>query len=278
MSTESTELVVLNNAAPAVYEEPEVDNANWGDDDEIRPAYIAIKQALTEGADGLSNGTLFHKASGQTWENNTINMIVLRMQKTRSWKPSAPKFVADEKPLCRSNDRKTPLTGENLVPQSSTCAACPKSSWAGYDRKSRTGPKPTCDQGFTILFLDRETNLPYIYTASGQSVAPCEAMYDTMKSQAKIYKAKNPGKPMPATFDFSVAATTEKGDKAFKIKFNTIAKLTAEAAAKFGPLYEQFVTSRSKPVTEPEDGQTSVYEDSPDTGQVIEGDTEVTEI
>lgn len=271
-----TELVVINNSAPPAIIEPASDNGNWGDDDEIRPAFIAIKQALTEGADTLANGTLFHKASGQTWDGNVINMIILSMKKTRSWKPSAPKFVADEKPLCRSNDRKTPLTGENLIPQSSTCAACPKASWAGYDRKSRTGPKPTCDQGFFILFLDRETNLPYIYTASGQSVAPCEALYDTMKSQAKIYKAKNPDKPMPSSYHFSVAATTEKGDKAFKIKFNSIAKLTPEAAEKFGPLYEQFVAARNTVAAAPEEGETTVYE-ADDTGVVLEAD-EVTAI
>jgi len=273
-----TELVVINNTAPpAVYEEP-VDNGNWGDDDEIKPAYIAIKQALTEGADTLPNGTLFHKASGQTWSGNVINMIILSMRKTRSWKPSAPKFVPDEKALCRSNDRKTPLVGENLIPQSSSCATCPKASWAGYDRKARTGPKPTCDQGFFILFLDQETNLPYIFTATGQSVAPCEALYDTMKSQAKIYKAKNPDKPMPSTFHFSVAATTEKGEKAFKIKFNSIAKLTPEAAAKFGPLYEQFVSARNTPAPV-EEGETTTYEDQDDdSGRVIEGEAVAAEI
>ena len=76
----SEELVVWNNnaALPAVIE-PESDNGNWGDDDEIKPAFIAIKQALTEGADSLPNGTLFHKASGQTWEKNVINMIILDM-------------------------------------------------------------------------------------------------------------------------------------------------------------------------------------------------------
>lgn len=262
----SEELVVLNNNTAVA--NVENDNANWGDDDSAsKPSYIAIKQALTEGFDSLPNGTLFDK-SGQVWENNTIEAVILKMGPTRAWKPSAPKFVKDEKAKCRSDNRKTPLTGFGLVPQAKDCASCPKASWASYNKETGEGNKPTCDKGFYILFIDRETNLPYIYTATGQSVAPAEAMYDTMKKQAKLVKAKT--NRMPNTYDYLVSFTTERGNKAFKIKFTKISKLTEEAAARFGPLYETFVVNRNAQVVddEPTEGSTQVYE-AEDTGAVV---------
>lgn len=269
-----SELVVINNdATPATYVEPEQDNGNWGDDDDASlPQFISMKQALTEGMDHVPNGVFFHRGSGQTWE--TINMVILKMGKTRQWKPSAPKFVADEKALCRSNDRKVPVTDDDrLIPQAKDCAACPKASWDGYDKKTNTGPKPTCSKEFFILFLDEETNLPYIYTATGQGVDPAEAMYEAIRSRAKIVKAKT-GK-MPFTYDFVVTMTSEKGNKAFKPKFTTVRQLTPDDAAKYGPLFQQFVASRKNITQESVAPIDNEYVATEDTGQVIEADEPV---
>ena len=263
----SKELVVLNN--PAVNTGAnENDNGNWGEQEASLPEFIQLKQALTEGMDHVPNGVFFHRASGQTW--TSINMVVLHMGKTRQWKPSAPDFdkMKNEQALCRSRDGKTPITNDDrLVPQAKSCDNCPKSSWAGYDKQTRTGPKPVCDKGFTFLFLDDETELPYIYNASGQGIDPSVAVYDAIRSRANVVRAKT-GR-MPNTYDFVVTMTSEKGNKAFKPKFTTVRQLTPEDAAKFGPLYQQFAQSRNQSASSAViEGE---YQDeSEDTGAVDE--------
>jgi hypothetical protein len=277
MSTESTELVVLNNAAPAVYQGVTDENGNWGDDDDdlSRPQYIAIKQPSTEAekVQHLPNGTIYHLDSGRVWEGNTLEMVILKMGPNRGWKPSAPKFVKGEKFVCRSNDRKTPIEGPGLVPQAKDCASCSRASWKDYDKITKLGNKPTCEIGYFILFIDRFTKEPFIYTATRASSPACEAMKKAMSDMSKDILAKTGRRP--SSFEFSVRATTVKVDKNYQIKFDRIAKLTPEAAAEFGPLYEKFVSTYNQPITEPEDGQTTVYEDSQDTGQVIEADEPV---
>lgn len=268
----STELAVQNSAAVAPVA-PEVDNGNWGDDEVTRPAYIQLKQPTSEGLDTVQNGHFVHKASGQTWSE--VKMVILQMNKTRQWKPSAPKFVQGEKALCRSNNGKFPILGNsfnNLVPQASNCENCPKNSWAGYDRKTKEGPKPVCEKGFFILFIDEETNLPYIYNATGRGVEPAVGMKSSLHSRAKLLAAKL-GK-MPNTYDFVVTMTSEKDGKYFKPKFTEVRRLKPEEAAKFGPLYEQFVKSYEASKAAGKDSQeTEDGEYIEDTGAVDDDET-----
>jgi uncharacterized protein YecA (UPF0149 family) len=61
--------------------------------------------------------------------------------------------------------------------------------------------------------------------------------------------------------------TTEKIGKYYYPKFTKVTQLTKETAAKYGPLFAQFVTSRKAAEVDPiEDEEVS----SEDTGQVEE--------
>lgn len=266
MKQEKNELVVINHAAPT---NDDNDNGNWGEDEPVRPEYIQMKQALSEGVDHIPNGTFYHKGSGQTW--TTINMVVLDMHKTRHLKPSAPAYVVGEKDRCASRNGKTPITGDDrLIPQAKSCDDCPANSWAKYDKITRTGEKPRCSKGFKFLFLDEETNLPYIYEVSGQGVEPAEAAYEAVRRLAKIVKGKT-GR-MPNTWEYSITVGSEKGNKAFKPKFLSVNKLKAEDAAKYGPLYQQFVKNYNETVSEvPSNEYVNEYTEAEyivDTGQV----------
>lgn len=264
-TTTKEELVQI---APA--EEQVESNGNWGEDEPSRPEYLALKQRTTEGADEIPNGHFYHKGSGQHWAS--IKMVVLDMHKGRSWKPSAPAFVKGEKVLCRSINRTqfggTPITTNfNLEPQSKDCSKCPKNSWAGYDKVSKLGPKPSCQKDFYFLFLESETNLPYIYTTQGKGVDPSDAVYDAVRSRAKIVKAKT-GK-MPSTWEFELEMTSELDGKYYKPKFTTVRQLKSEDAAKYGPLFEQFVQSRQTQAA-PEATETTEAEYVEDTGAIDE--------
>jgi hypothetical protein len=266
----STELAVQNGAAVAPVD-PQVDNGNWGDDEATRPEYIQLKQPTSEELDHVQNGHFVHKASGQTW--GEIKMVVLQMNPTRQWKPSSPKFVKGEKALCRSNNGVFPILKNefnDLEPQSRACEGCPKNSWAGYNRKTGEGPKPVCEKGFFILFIDEETNLPYIYTASGKGVEPSKQMKESLRSRAKLIRQRT-GK-MPNTYDFVVTMTSEKDGKYFKPKFTEVRRLKPEESAKFGPLFEQYVkayeASQKAQKEEVEEGEYVVD----DTGAVDDED------
>jgi hypothetical protein len=271
-----TGLVVIQPTAPIEkYEEPE-DNGNWGDDEAPTPQFIQLKQPTTENVDHITNGHFFHKASGQVWSE--IKMVVLQMHKGRAWKPSAPVFVKGEKVACRSINRTssgsgTPIKNNSfLTPQADDCTKCSKNSWAGYDKVTKQGPKPLCQKDFFFLFLDSETNLPYIYSTEGKGVDPSDAVYDAVRARAKVVKAKT-GK-MPSTFDFEISMVSEKDGKYYKPKFTTVRQLKPEDSAKFGPYYEQFVLSRKNAESViPE--ETTVEYEADDTGVVDEPAVEI---
>jgi hypothetical protein len=276
-----TGLVIIQpTAAIEKYEEPE-DNANWGEDEAPTPQFIQLKQPTTENCDHIPNGHFFHKASGQVWAE--VKLVVLQMHKGRAWKPSSPAFVKGEKVACRAINRTsvlnsgTPITNNSfLTPQAKDCSSCPRNQWeengVKYDKITKKGPKPTCQKDFFFLFLDSETNLPYIYSTEGKGVDPSDAVYDAVRARAKVVKAKT-GK-MPSTFDFEISMVSEKDGKYYKPKFTTVRQLKSEDSAKFGPYYEMFVLSRQNAAASviPEDATDIV--DSEDTGAV----DEVTEI
>lgn len=276
-----TELVVINTSAPPAIIEPASEKGNWGDDEDEpapRAEYLQIKQPSTENpvADALPNGSFFD-SQGNTWPGNTIEMIIFKAEPGRGWKPSAPLFVKGEKFLCRSNDRKTPITGPGLVPQAKSCETCAKASWKNYNKTTKTG-KPLCDTGFFIYGLDRKTDLPFIYTPTRASTAACEAMKESMRKTSKQELEEKGYRP--STFEFAVSATTVKEGKNYQIKFTQIARLKPETAAKYKALYEAMLASYKQSDEETEEGGTGNYYYTPDsdTGVVLDGDEPVTQI
>lgn len=270
MSEATNELVVLNNEAITT---APVENGNWGDDEDEpapRAEYLQIKQPSTENpvADALPNGSFFN-AQGDTWENNVIEMVIFKAEPGRGWKPSAPLFVKGEKFLCRSNDRKTPITGEGLVPQAKSCETCAKASWKNYNKSTKTG-KPLCDTSFYIYGLDRKTDLPFIYTSTRASTPACEAMKEAMRKMSK--KELDEKGYRPSTFEFVVTATTVKEGKNYQIKFASIARLKPEAAAKYKSLYQAMLESYSKTDEAEESTESGYYDASSDTGVVLDAD------
>jgi hypothetical protein len=279
-------VVAKEETTVAAYQEPVRDNGNWGDDDEPSlPDFISLRQALSEGVDHIPLGVFYQKESGQTW--TTLNMIILNMHKGRTLKKNAPKF--DGPILCKSVDGKFPIVGDDrYTPQAKSCDDCGKNSWAGYDKTTGEGSKPLCNKDYYILFIDEETNLPYVYTPSGKGYDPCVALKKSIKkmadlSYAKDLKAYQDGTlktvpKMPNTYDFVVSMTSKK-EKAYMPVFTQIRRMKLEDAAKFGPIYEQFVTSRANSrQEEPQDDDGSPeYIQGEDTGAVIEAD-EVTVI
>jgi hypothetical protein len=268
-NTMSTDLVVIQPTAPITqYEEPE-DNGNWGDTVEIIPQFLSIRQALTEGADEIPLGKLFHKGTGRTWDS--IDMVILKAHKTRTLKKNPGKFIADDPTVCRSENGKTPVTYDTrLTPQAKDCNNCKHNSWANFNRETGEGSKPTCNKGFHFLFIDRETKLPYIYNTSGQGTAPSEAVYQVMFQMAR--EAKEKLNRMPNSWEFIVTLVTEKGNKAYKPKFTKVRLMKQEDAAEFGAFYKQFVTNYKNniPLTEE---PTTITVDSEDTGAVSEEET-----
>lgn len=275
--SEVTDLVVINNNTPppAIIEDS-VNNGNWGDDDDEkvdRPEYLQIKQSSTENpvADTLPNGSFFD-SSGNTWDGNSIEMIVFKASAGRGWKPSAPLFVKGEKFLCRSNDRKVPLVATGLVPQAKSCDTCSRSSWKNYNKDTKTG-KPVCDESFYIYFLDRANDKPYIYTASRVSAVACEAMKEVMRKLSK--KELEEKGYRPSTFEYVVKATTVKEGKNYQIKFESIARLKSEEAAKYKDIFDKMLAAynQNEDADSDTDG-TPGYDPGDDTGAVIDGSDE----
>ena len=229
-------------------------NDAWGDEqEEVRPQYIQIKQPLSQGLDEFKNGLFVQKTVGTSWEK--MEIVPLQIRLTRK-KQTPYREGEKSEMICRSNNRIVPVKNDDrFEPVATSCAVCPygDKAWDGYDRKTGEGTKPSCEKQAEILFIDNETKLPFIFTARGGSAKAVEAVFEALKARSKFLQAEDAKKRgispnqgrRPQPYEFMLSITTEKSGKNWVLKVTQVAQLSKEKAAEFGPLFEQFVSSRN---------------------------------
>jgi hypothetical protein len=167
----------------------------------IAPANMVIVQATTR--DTATPGTFKDMVTGQ--EFKSLQIVPLRIQVNPGprvyFEKNAP---LGSDPICRSNDGITPATNA-LVPQNATCAGCPKASWDNW--KGGKGPAPECKENARILFLERESQLPYIMTVKGKSVSQVKKFLNAIHRHALMARAKG---TQLGIFDFTATISLEK--------------------------------------------------------------------
>jgi len=245
----STDLVNIETQNAIVKQQSD----SWGEEtDEIKPVYIALKQPTSETLDAFKNGSFVYKTLGKSWDS--MNIIPLQILKTRKKQTPYQPGVKSET-LCRSNNRIVPVTNDDrFTPLATTCASCKygDAAWAGYDKATKTGTKPSCDKEIQVLFIEQESGQPYIYSVRGTGVKPVEAMFEAIKAISKDVQGRNETANRlargtgvrPQIYEFVITMTSERAGKNYIPKFTKVVQMTPENAASFGPLYEQFVTAR----------------------------------
>jgi hypothetical protein len=154
-------------------------------------------------------------------------------------------FGAD--PICRSNDGLVPAANA-LVPQNATCKGCKHSSWANW--KNGKGKPPACKENARLLFVERESYLPYYMLAKGKSVAQVKAFLGAIMRHAATALAK--GQRL-GIFDFTAEMFLENVVDSRGAYYVVHFKAPGDNAGlvgrvrtvgEFGPIYHELVKRR----------------------------------
>lgn len=147
--------------------------------------------------------------------------------------------------LCRSWDGIKPAEG---VPekQAALCASCVKSSWQNFKKSTGEGV-PDCKETMTLLFLERTTGLPYLYTVKKKALPEMKNLKKTLTKYHLMSKGKG---EVLNIFDFTFVMRSTKiaggqGSKYYIPNFSGIMAVKPEDRGKFGPLYESLVVMRA---------------------------------
>jgi len=212
--------VAESKLLPVVEGDPFAVGAGLGDfgHGDVRIPTLKIKQAQTQDADEVPDGSLFI-TSDPDGHSETRELILLELGKERSlllpYGGGAPEESAREAlsavgvdvpgkwegPVCSSRDRKAPEPNVDLAPVSTSCSSCPMGKW---DRKTRSQP---CRESYKLLLVDAESQLPATFYARGGS-------YRAVGNFLTILLAATRRHNLPAYgFTFTLQAKKVKGEK-----------------------------------------------------------------
>jgi hypothetical protein len=199
----------------------------------LKPAAMKLVQKTTTG-DGVIPGKLLDTLSGTHYDS--VQVVPLSIRVGRVYFPPSGELGAT--PICRSDDGIVPSPNA-AVPQSPTCATCdhgPK-MWAKF---KATGIKPDCDERFNILFVTRDSGLPYYLSINGKSITALKKLKDAIYRDVLVAKSKGEARSLfDYTFEIKPVYVQGKKGSYYVLSFINLAKVTN--AGEFGPMYAEFV-------------------------------------
>jgi hypothetical protein len=203
----------------------------------LKPQIIELVQNSTKDKEPQQIGKFRTKASGSTFDE--IKLVLLKVRKGRVLFPPGGELGAD--PLCRSNDGKVP-SEDAASPQAMFCKTCPKGDKM-WDTWKKTGKKPECQEKITLMFVERNSKVPYYLNVGGSSVKPVKAALSDIAGKVKVLQSE--GKT-PNLYDFSMTLKPLKVDGRkgtfYVCNVTNIAQVKEEDRAEFGELYKQYVS------------------------------------
>lgn len=212
----------------------------------LKPATMKLVQNTTN-EEGAVKGKLFDTLSKSNFDS--MKVVLLSIRGGRVYFPPGGDLGAD--PICRSDDGIVPSPNAQ-VPQSAKCATCDHGAkmWAAY---KSTGQKPDCQEKFRILFIDRESGLPYNMTIGGKTISALKKLKDAIFRDVISSRAKG---VVRSIYDYSVeikpvSVTGRKGTY-YELAFLNLAKIAEPG--EFGPLFEMFVKNAKSYAIEEADG------------------------
>lgn len=203
----------------------------------------------TSQVEGAIPGKLRDKESNEHFEE--LEIIPLRFATSRVLFPPGGDLTAD--PLCRSNDGIRPVLNV-LQPQANECGNCSRGSWDDYGSNGRI---PDCKEKMTLLFIDRNSGLPYYITVGGKSLAPMKKLKKILNKYG--FMARSKGENI-GIYDFAtkIRPIAVKGPKGsyYILMFEPPVRVREADLGKYGPIYQQLVQRRNSaaPATSQPDG------------------------
>lgn len=199
----------------------------------LKPAILKLVQNTTTD-EGAVKGKLFDTLSKANFDR--MQVVPLSIKLTRVLFP--PNGDLGAEPLCRSNDGIVP-SPDAQVPQCEKCANCDMGPKAWGKFKS-TGKKPDCQEKYRLLFIDRESGLPYFISIGGKSITQLKKLKDAIYRDVLSCKMKKEFRSLyDYTFELVPLMVTGKRGNYYELTFTNLKKIAEPG--EFGPMYEAFV-------------------------------------
>ena len=206
----------------------------------ITPAIMQIVQPTSRNQDETTPpGNFRDTITGMVYK--TLKVVPLKIQSSPGPRVLFnPDAGLGSDPICRSNDGIRPAVNA-AEPQCDLCKNCKHSSWANYRVDHKT--PPACKEKARMLFVERESGLPFIITFSGRSVTPANQFLRAIMRLAALGLSK---KERLGIFDFTAEMylkfITDQRGSYYVAQFRNITRV--RVPGEFGPLYQELVKSR----------------------------------
>lgn len=164
----------------------------------LKPSSIILVQKPENGTPGSFKDTLTQ------FEYETIQAVPISFYSGRVLFPEGAGF--GEKPLCRSNDGKSPVINDDLVRQDggAGCAKCPSSQWKKINGKTI---KPACMETASLVFIEPQTEFLYRLNVKGTGIIPTRNLRESLRKT--VLRTKALGKVIPP-FGFTIEISSTK--------------------------------------------------------------------
>lgn len=206
---------------------------------ELKPVAMQLIQKPTGRIPDGVPGKFREDLTGSHFDK--LRVIPLVFQTRRVMFPEGADLSA--KPICRSDNGVVPSPFAE-IPQAAQCALCdfgPK-AWKDY---RKTGKKPACQEKMRIVFIDRETQLPYFLVIGGSSLSAAKKMHQAIAWNYAAQKANGLNLSLfDFVFDMIPEMQSSKKGTYYVVKFTNLSRVANPG--EFGGLYQQFVASRQK--------------------------------
>jgi hypothetical protein len=228
-------------------------------DEPMKPTRLSLIQPIEAGDDPtLIAGRFRDSQSNMQFQN--LNVVVLEVRDGRVLFPPGEGRTKGAKPLCRSNDGKFPIIGDDLVRQDGGkgCAKCDQGRWVKIGGKNI---KPPCQETKSVLLAQIETGFLYRYSAKGTAVPPARDLRETIRKNHLLAKARKVWLP-PYAMTFNLASTKLQGSKGpyYIPKFTFTGEVPIEDRPQFRYVYDYFVLGKGRNQAEDEDPVSEVLE------------------
>lgn len=204
----------------------------------IKPTFVQLVQNTTRNEEAEA-GKLYDALTKTNFDY--LDVIPLGYKTPRSLFPEGGELGS--KPLCRSDDGVVPSPYVEY-PQSNSCGNCSKSSWDSYNKATGKG-KPTCKQGYQLLFILKEMGLPRLIQLNGMSIPPFKDLMENIKQSVETARFQGKGLHVNLfsyTFRISSEKKVGKLGTYYIAKFSNVMRLADPA--EFKQFYIDYVISK----------------------------------
>lgn len=199
----------------------------------LKPAVLKLVQNTTTD-EGAVKGQLFDTLSRSNFPSMQVVPLSIRVGRVMF----PPDGDLGAEPICRSNDGIVP-SPDAQVPQSDKCATCDHGPKMWKDFRA-TGKKPDCQEKFRMLFVARDSGLPYYITIGGKSISHLKKLKDAIFRDVLASRMKGEQRNLyDYTFEMKPVATQGRRGNYYELAFINLSKI--KEPGEFGQLYEMFV-------------------------------------